>query len=637
MNDKTLQAIIKLRDEVSKPLKQVQTALKDTSKVTESMTKVQDQNSNAMNDAKKVMKEYEKTQKEAAEATKKHKQEVKEASATLRNFGGSVLGIVGGGLVFATKKAAEFEYAMTEVGAISKANKQELGKLTEEAKRLGATTKFTAAEAAAGMQKFAMAGYDVNEIMAATGSTLILATAGNTDLALACDIVSDAMTGLKLNAQDTERFVNIMTATITGSNTDIAMLGETMKYVAPVAGSLGVSFEDLALAAGLMGNAGVKASQAGTSLRGGLSRLIKPPKMAADAMEKYGISISKTKDGGLDLIGTMQTLRTKMNQLDPVTRSAALAAIFGQEAYSGWSEVVTASDEDFNKLKNSIADSAGEADRIAEAYNNTAVGAFRNLSSAVEGVVLNIGQAFVPMMKNAAEWLSKVATAFTELDPKLQENVAKFLAVVTAVAGVLLVIGLLSPIITGVVLVFKALAVVGGVVAGIIAFICTPAGALIALMLAITAAVLWLRDNAIKNFDDFKKKVSETAEKAKSIWQGVIDVLTSPIKAVINISKNIKEKVSKSGNNKSKSKDGKRSAYGTKRVVGNDIPYKLHQGEKVLSRTEADNLEKGIGSGGFTINIEKMTVRKDSDINEIARELADRLNRQRLAFAGGKY
>ena len=631
MNDKVLQAVIKLKDEISKPLKNVNEALKSTKKVTESVSDSLEDNKKSMLTAKEAMKQYEKQQKEAAKAAEEHKAKVAETTSTLRTMGTTLLGGAAAAIGYTTKKAVEFEYAMAEVGAISKASTEDLKKLTDEAKRLGASTKFSASEAAAGMNKFAMAGYSVDKIMSATGSTLALAAAGNTDLALTCDIVSDAMTGLKLSAEETGKFVDIMTATITSSNTDIAMLGETMKYVAPVAGSLGVEFEDLALAAGLMGNAGVKASQAGTSIRGGLSRLIKPTKEVTKAMSKYGITLKKTKDGNLDLGGTIEVLRSKMKDLDPVTRSAALAAIFGQEAFSGWAEIVTTTDEDFNKLKNSIANSAGEAERINDIYRNTAQGALTELGSALEGVAINIGNAFIPMMQNAANYLNAVATAFNNLDPALQENVAKFLLVVAAVGSVLLVLGMLSPIITGIVLAAKALAAICGVVAAAFAFICTPAGAVIAAILAINAAVIVVQANWGKSMEEIKASCKNAVDNIIAWWKNLISIVTSPVKAVINVAKNIKESVTSS---KSNSSNGQKSAWGTKRVVGNDVPYRLHDGERVLTRTEADRYDKGLNNAGINITVNGLTVREEADITKIANKLVQKINQNKVVFGG---
>ena len=628
--DKVLQAVIKLKDEISKPLKNVSEALKSTKRATESVTDSQSKNSKEMLSAKEAMKQYTQQQKEAAKAAKEHEAKVKEASSTLRTMGTTLLGGAAAAIGYTTKKAVEFEYAMAEVGAISKASKDDLKKLTEEAKKLGASTKFSASEAAAGMNKFAMAGYSVDKIMSATGSTLALAAAGNTDLALTCDIVSDAMTGLKLSAEETGKFVDIMTATITSSNTDIAMLGETMKYVAPVAGSLGVGFEDLALAAGLMGNAGVKASQAGTSIRSGLSRLIKPTKEVTNAMSKYGITLKKTKDGNLDLGGTIEVLRNKMKDIDPVTRSAALAAIFGQEAFSGWAEIVTTTDEDFKKLQNSIANSAGEAERINEIYRNTAQGALTELQSAFEGVAINIGNAFIPMMQDASKYLNEIATAFNNLDPALQQNVAKFLLVVAAVGAVLLAIGMLAPIVTGITLVIKALAVICGVVAAAFAFICTPVGAVMAVILAFNAAVVLVLANWGKSMEQMKTSCKNAIDNMITWWKNFTSIITAPIKAGIEIVKTIKEKVTGKS-----SSEGQRSAWGTKRVVGNNIPYRLHDGERILTRAEADRYEKGqSSSNGINITVNGLTVREESDINKIASQLLKKINENKIVYGG---
>ena len=633
MNDKVLQAVIKLKDEISKPLKSVNEALKSTKKATESVTDSLEDNKKGMLTASEAMKQYEKQQKEAAKATEEHKNKVKEASSTLRTMGTTLLTGAAAAIGYTTKKAVEFEYAMAEVGAISKASTDDLKELTEEAKRLGASTKFSASEAAAGMQKYAMAGYDTDKIMSATSATLALAAAGNTDLALTCDIVSDAMTGLKLSAKETGAFVDIMTATITGSNTDIAMLGETMKYVAPVAGSLGVEFKDLALAAGLMGNAGVKASQAGTSIRGGLSRLIKPTKEVSAAMAKYGINLKKTDKGSLDLAGTIDELRSKMKDLDPVSRSAALAAIFGQEAFSGWAEIVTTTDKDFNKLKNSIANSAGEAERINEIYRNTAQGALTELGSALEGVAINIGNAFIPIMQEAANKLNAIATAFNNLDPALQQNVAKFLLITAAVGGVLLVLGLLAPIVTGVTMVIQALGVICGVVAAAFAFICTPVGAVIAAILAVHAAVLVLKANWGKSMEQIKTDCKNAIDNIVAWWENFTSIITAPIKAVVNIAKNVKETVT-SSKSKDSSSNGKKSAWGTKRVVGNDVPYRLHDGERVLTRTEADRYDKGQNTQGVNITINGLTVREEADINKIANKLVQKINQSKMVYGG---
>ena len=633
MNDKVLQAVIKLKDEISKPLKSVNEALKSTKKATESVTDSLEDNRKGMLTAKEAMKQYEKQQKAAAKAAEEHKNKVKEASSTFRKMGTTLLTGAAAAIGYTTKKAVEFEYAMAEVGAISKATEEDLKKLTEEAKRLGASTKFSASEAAAGMQKFAMAGYDTEKIMSATSSTLALAAVGNTDLALTCDIVSDAMTGLKLSAEETGEFVDLMTATITSSNTDIAMLGETLKYVAPVAGSLGVEFEDLALAAGLMGNAAVKSSQAGTALRSGMLKLVAPVGETAKAMDKYGLTAKKNSKGQLDLAANIKMLRDRFKDFDDVQRTAALSALFGQEAVTGWAAVITASDEDFNKLTKSIANSAGEAERINEIYRNTAQGALTELGSALEGVAINIGNAFIPIMQEAANKLNAIATAFNNLDPALQQNVAKFLLITAAVGGVLLVIGLLAPIVTGITLAIQALGVVCGVVAAAFAFICTPVGAVIAGILALHAAVLIVKANWGKSMEQIKTDCKNAIDNIIAWWKNFTSIITAPIKAVVNIAKNVKETVT-SSKSKNTSKKGQKSAWGTKRVVGNDVPYRLHDGERVLTRTEADRYDKGQNAQGINITVNGLTVREEADIDKIASVMVRKIKEAKLGYSG---
>ena len=181
-----------------------------------------------------------------------------------------------------------------------------------------------------------------------------LAAASGEDLATTSDIVTDALTAFGHTAEDSGRLADIMAAASSNANTNVSMMGETFKFAAPVAGALGISMEDTALAVGLMANAGIKATQAGTALRGGLTNLVKPSKQAADAMERYGIEIQKNDDGSVNLRATMEHLRSKFGELSETEQAAAAGAIFGKNAMSGWLAIINGSDEDFNKLADAI-------------------------------------------------------------------------------------------------------------------------------------------------------------------------------------------------------------------------------------------------------------------------------------------
>lgn len=232
---------------------------------------------------------------------------------------------------------------------------------------------------------------------------LNLASAGGTDLALTSDIVTDGLTAMGLTAKDTNKFVDIMSATVTNANTNIEMMGETLKYAGSVSGSLGIKMEDLSLAIGLMGNAGTKASMAGTALRGGLGRLISPTDEASEVMKKYGVAIQKTEDGSVDLYATMKNLRSAFEGVDKVTKSGALDTIFGDTAKTGWTAIIDATETDFNKLSKAIAESEGKAKEIADMKLDTISGQFEILKSAVNDVVISVGEKLGPTTRKVIE------------------------------------------------------------------------------------------------------------------------------------------------------------------------------------------------------------------------------------------
>ena len=355
----------------------------------------------------------------------------------------------------ALKVAGDFEAGMSEVSAITGATGKDIQALEKQAKTLGATTKFSARDAAEGMKYFGMAGYDTNQIMSALPSTLNLAAAGNVDLGIACDIVSDAMTGLGMSANETTKFTDIMAATITNSNTSVELMGETLKYVGPVAGTLGIGMGDLSVAIGLMGNAGIKGSQAGTALRAGLTNLVKPTKEMKIAMEKYGVELVKNADGSVNMMGTMENLRSTLGGLDQATQAQALATIFGKEAMSAWASVVNASEGDFNKLSEAIANSDGKASDMAKTMQDNLKGSIDNMKSAFEGLLITIGERLIPVFRSLVDGITNVFTWFNNLNPVIQN-------VIIGVGGFLAVLGPAILILGNLVLAFgKAITGIG--------------------------------------------------------------------------------------------------------------------------------------------------------------------------------
>lgn len=290
------------------------------------------------------------------------------ASGMLMNTSMQMAGAagIGFGIYDAIKSYADFEKEMSAVKAISGATGAEFDMLTEKARQMGADTKFSATESAQAFEYMAMAGWKTDDMMNGIEGVMNLAAASGEDLGRVSDIVTDALTAFGLKASDSAHFADVLAAAATSSNTNVGMMGETFKYVAPLAGALKYDVEDVATAIGVMANSGVKASEAGTSLRSIFTRLAKPPKDAAKALDALGISI-KNDDGTIKpFMQTMEEMRDKFSGLTDDQKVQYAASIAGQEAMSGLLAIMNASEGDFEKVANAIGHANGSAEKMAK-------------------------------------------------------------------------------------------------------------------------------------------------------------------------------------------------------------------------------------------------------------------------------
>lgn len=423
----------------------------------------------------------------------------------------------------AIKVAGDFEAGMSKVQAISGATGEDMKKLENMAKEMGATTMFSARDAADALSYMGMAGWKTEDMMAGLPGILDLAAAGGTDLALTSDIVTDGLTGLGLTAKDTGMFVDIMAATCANSNTSVEMMGESLKYVGPVAGALGIEMGDLSLAIGLMGNAGIKSGQAGTALRAGLANMVKPTDDAKAAMEKYGVELVKNSDGSIDLMGTMNNLRNTLGELDQTTQAQILTTIFGKEAMSGWAAIINASEGDFNKLSKAIANSEGKASDMAKTMQDNLKGAIDNMKSAFEGLLITIGQRLIPIFQSLVEGITNVFTWFNNLNPAIQNviiGVGGFLAILgpllLIVGNVIIFIVKLSTSISALVTFFSAGGSGAGLLSAAIGALSGPIGIAIGVITALIAVGVLLYNN----WDTIKAKCSE-------VWNSIVETVTT--------------------------------------------------------------------------------------------------------------
>lgn len=285
-----------------------------------------------------------------------------------------------------------------------------------------------------------------------------LAAAGGTDLARTADIVSDDLTAFGLSADQAGHMADVFAVTVTRTNTNVEMLGATMKYAAPVAKAFGASMEETAALAGLMANSGIKASQAGTALRSGFLRLAGPPKQAAKAMQELGMAMSditaqqqETKVAleslGISMSGTsgprkmsaiLTELRDKTADLGQEEKLATLKMIFGAEAATGWLAVLDAGPETFNNLVDQMENCDGEAQKMAETMMNNAKGALIQLKSAMEGLGISVGNVFLPALTTVMKGMSSMAAAASSL-VKAHEGIVAGLGSIGAAAAGLMV------------------------------------------------------------------------------------------------------------------------------------------------------------------------------------------------------
>ena len=351
-----------------------------------------------------------------------------------------------------------------------------------------------------------------------------LAAASGEDLATTSDIVTDALTAFGLSAKDSSHFSDILAAASSNANTNVSMMGETFKYAAPVLGSLGYSAEDAALAIGLMANAGIKSSQAGTALRGAITNLAKPTDTVAAAMDKYGISLTDSEGNMLSLREVMEQLREKLGGLSEAEQANAAASLFGKEAMSGMLAIINGSDADFDKLSNAIANCDGTSEKMAETMNDNLQGQITILISQLQELAISFGEILMPTIRDIVSHIQNFVDKLNQMDEGQKENIVRIGLLVAAIAPLLITLGKaitftanvsssLGTLAAGFTKVggFSGIAQKGvGLFTKALGFITSPAGIAVAAIAGIAAVIMTLW----KNNEGFRNAVTE-------IWNGI--------------------------------------------------------------------------------------------------------------------
>lgn len=344
----------------------------------------------------------------------------------------------------ALKAGRSFTDEMNTVQAVSGATGKDFEKLTALARKMGAETKFSASESAEALKYMGMAGWDTQQMTAGLEPILNLAVAAGTDLATTSDIVTDALTAFGLKAEDTAHFTDVLAQASNSANTDVVGLGEAFKYVAPVAGSLGYSVEDVSLALGTMANAGIKGAKAGRALSTSIMRLGSPTKEMSGALSQLGVSLTDSEGKMLPLRTVLEQLRGSFKGLTEEQQLAYASTIFGKDAASSMLPILNASQSEWDKLAGSIDNAEGATKRMRDIMEDSLGGDFDKLKSAAEGALLDIFDIIEPTVRDIMQKVSGMLETFHSLPDESKERIVKLALALASIGPALMVFGKLN-------------------------------------------------------------------------------------------------------------------------------------------------------------------------------------------------
>lgn len=499
-------------------------------------------------------------------------QKISLAGASFEEFGGKVEGVgkkllpvstaLAGVSVAGLKVATDFEKAMSGVQAITGATEEEFEKLREAAINLGATTSFSSGEVAEAMTEMAKAGWTTEQILEGMAGVLDATAASGESLGAVSTIVADAITGFGLSAKDSARVADLLTQAANSGTIGVTDLGESYKYIAPLAQSLGLSIEDVTTAIAAMSMSGIKGSQAGTSMRTMLANLVKPSDTVAAAMNDLGISVTNSDGSFKSLDDILSNLRGSFSTLTDDQKAYYATALAGKEGMSGLLSLMNMSQSEYDELSASMKNCSGIAGETAAIMQDNLQSKVEQLGGALESLAIKLADHVIPFLTKLVEKVTSVVDSFTNLSPEVQKVILVIGGIVAAAGPVLIVVG---KIISAVGTIMSIAPKIGTAITAVktafaalnTTMLANPIFLIIAAVAALVAAFIYLwnncdgfrqfwidlwqkiKDIAVQVWEGLKTFFSAAWEAIKKIFTGAFEVIKSLFTAYFNIYKTV--------------------------------------------------------------------------------------------------
>lgn len=465
---KDVNRLLKLDPSNTELLSQKQRLLKDaiaaTKEKLDSLKVAQEQAKQQLENGELGQDKYDALQREIVETEEELRRLQQEAATTntalskidvagqkMETVGNSIAGagkkmmgvttVIGGVGVAAVKTAADFDSAMSQVAAVSGATGKDFDALRNKAREMGAKTKFSATEAAEAMNYMAMAGWKTEDMLDGIEGVMNLAAASGEDLATTSDIVTDALTAFGLSAKDSGHFADILAAASSNANTNVSMMGETFKYCAPIAGALGFSAEDTAEAIGLMANAGIKSSQAGTALRTIMNNLAGDVKISGKAIGDVTIATTNADGSMRDLSDILSDCRSAFGNLTESEKAQAAESLVGKNAMSGFLALMNAGQGDIDKLSSAIDNCDGSAEKMAMTMQDNLAGQLTILKSQLQELAISFGDILMPAIRSIVSKLQGFVDKLNGMDEGTKRTIVTIALLVASIGQLLVIIG----------------------------------------------------------------------------------------------------------------------------------------------------------------------------------------------------